>query len=69
MQRSTSISKKRDKKCYRWVNAFIALIISLSQNKTAVNLSIADDGIGFNTHIKSKGIGLENIRSRAISFG
>jgi PAS domain S-box-containing protein len=44
------------------------VIISLSQNKTAVNLSITDDGIGFDTHKKSKGIGLENIRSRAASF-
>jgi signal transduction histidine kinase len=44
------------------------VVISLSQNKTFVNLSISDNGIGFNTHKKSGGIGLQNIRSRVAGF-
>ncbi|MEO6838082.1 MAG: PAS domain S-box protein [Ginsengibacter sp.] len=39
--------------------------INLSQNKKSIILLISDDGIGFDTTIKRKGIGLDNIKSRA----
>lgn len=43
--------------------------VNFSQNKKSVILSIADDGVGFDTTIKRKGIGVDNIISRASSFG
>jgi len=44
------------------------MTISLSQNQYAISLIVSDDGVGFDTYKKSKGIGLGNIRSRAISY-
>jgi PAS domain S-box-containing protein len=45
------------------------IIIVVSQNSELVKLSIADNGIGFNTEKERDGIGLENIKSRAASYG
>jgi len=42
--------------------------ISLLQNKKSIMLTITDDGVGFDTSKKGKGIGLANIRSRTASF-
>lgn len=42
--------------------------ISLSQNKKSVILSISDNGVGFDTTQRSKGIGMENIKSRAAYY-
>ena len=42
--------------------------ISLSQNKKSITLSITDNGVGFDTGKKRKGIGIDNIKSRAASF-
>ncbi|MEO6732620.1 MAG: PAS domain-containing protein [Ferruginibacter sp.] len=42
--------------------------ISFSQNKKSINLSISDDGLGFDTTKKQKGIGLQNIKSRATAY-
>jgi PAS domain S-box-containing protein len=44
------------------------IVITLSQNKTSVKLVISDNGIGFDTTKKQKGIGLANIKSRAASY-
>lgn len=41
--------------------------ISLAQNKECILLTIADNGAGFDTLIEQKGIGIENIKSRAAS--
>ena len=45
------------------------VVITLSQNDQLITLSLADNGVGFDTRKKSKGIGIENIKSRAIAFG
>lgn len=42
--------------------------IKFSQNKKTITLNITDNGIGFDPAIKRKGIGLDNIKSRAISY-
>jgi PAS domain S-box-containing protein len=42
--------------------------ISLSQNKKSIILSIADNGIGFDTGKKQKGIGIANIKSRSKTY-
>ena len=42
--------------------------ISLSQNKKSIILSVLDNGVGFDTHKKQKGIGVANIKSRAESY-
>lgn len=42
--------------------------IVLTQKKNLVTLSIEDNGIGFDTTKKCKGIGLANIRGRAAAF-
>lgn len=42
--------------------------ISLLQNKRSIRLTISDNGIGFDTGKKQKGIGLSNIRSRTESY-
>jgi len=42
--------------------------ISLVQTKNSIALSISDNGVGFDTSQKQKGIGLANIKSRASSF-
>lgn len=42
--------------------------IRLTQNKKAITLLIADDGIGFDTHKKQNGIGIINIKSRAAAY-
>jgi len=42
--------------------------ISLKQSSTSVVLEISDNGVGFDTSKKSKGIGLANIKSRAMAF-
>jgi signal transduction histidine kinase len=44
------------------------IIISLLQNQTAVTLIISDNGIGFDTSKKQKGIGMANIKSRAGAY-
>ena len=43
------------------------IIINLLQNKKSTILSISDNGIGFDTGKKIRGIGIENIKSRAAS--
>lgn len=45
------------------------IIIVVSQNSKRVTLSISDNGVGFNTEKERDGIGLENIKSRAASYG
>ena len=42
--------------------------ISLLQNKRSIILSISDNGVGFDTDKKRKGIGVANINSRAASY-
>jgi PAS domain S-box-containing protein len=42
--------------------------ITLLQNKRAIILSIADNGIGFDTGKKRMGIGIDNIKSRAGAY-
>lgn len=42
--------------------------IRLSQNKESIILSIADNGVGFDTGQKRKGIGIDNIKSWAASY-
>lgn len=42
--------------------------ITLSQNNKSITLNIADNGVGFDPAIKRKGIGLDNIKSRASSY-
>jgi PAS domain S-box-containing protein len=44
------------------------ITINLKQDKHAVKLSITDNGIGFDTSKKQKGIGIDNIKSRAASY-
>lgn len=43
--------------------------IGLSQNKKTVLLSMADNGVGFNTAQTANGIGIENIKNRAAAYG
>lgn len=42
--------------------------IRLSQNKQFIILSIADDGVGFDTTKKRQGIGVANIKDRAAAY-
>jgi PAS domain S-box-containing protein len=42
--------------------------IRLTQNKKSIILSISDNGIGFDTTLKQKGIGIANIKSRAATY-
>jgi PAS domain S-box-containing protein len=42
--------------------------INLSQHKQSISLSISDNGVGFDTSQKRKGIGVDNIKSRATSY-
>lgn len=42
--------------------------ISLSQNKKSIILSVADNGVGFDTGKKQEGIGIANIKSRSKSY-
>ncbi len=42
--------------------------ISLKQNEKSIILTIADNGLGFDTTKKRKGIGITNISSRAASY-
>ena len=42
--------------------------IVLTQYKNAVNLSVTDNGVGFDIRQKQTGIGLENIYGRAAAF-
>ncbi len=42
--------------------------IRLSQNKQSVILTIADDGVGFDTSKKRQGIGIANIKDRATAY-
>ena len=42
--------------------------IILSQNKKSIILSISDNGVGFDTTSKNKGIGVSDIINRAESF-
>ncbi len=43
--------------------------VSLKRKNKVVDLFIVDDGKGFDTNTKSKGIGLKNMKSRAKSIG
>ncbi len=42
--------------------------ISLLQNKRSIMLTISDNGIGFDTEKKPNGIGIANIKSRAMTY-
>jgi PAS domain S-box-containing protein len=42
--------------------------ISLSQNKKSIGLTVSDNGVGFDTGQKRRGIGLVNIKNRAVSY-
>jgi PAS domain S-box-containing protein len=42
--------------------------VTLSQTKTTIMLSIADNGVGFDTAKNQKGIGIANIKNRAKSY-
>jgi signal transduction histidine kinase len=44
------------------------VVISLSQNEKSIMLTISDNGVGFDTGKKRKGIGIDNIKSRATSY-
>jgi PAS domain S-box-containing protein len=44
------------------------IAICLLQDKKSIMLTIADNGIGFDTSQKRKGIGLENIKNRVASY-
>lgn len=44
------------------------VFIMLSQNRTSLVLTISDNGIGYDTNKLQKGIGITNIKSRAISY-
>jgi len=45
-----------------------AATINLSQNKKSITLTISDNGVGFDTGKKRKGIGVDNIKSRAAAY-
>jgi two-component system, NarL family, sensor histidine kinase UhpB len=42
--------------------------IRLLQNKKSIMLTISDNGVGFDTRKKQKGIGVANIKSRAATY-
>lgn len=44
------------------------VIVELKQDNEKIMLSIKDDGVGFDTENKSKGVGLMNIKTRASLF-
>jgi PAS domain S-box-containing protein len=44
------------------------VIITLLQNKKSIVLTISDNGVGFDTGKKRKGIGVDNIINRAVSY-
>jgi two-component system sensor histidine kinase UhpB len=44
------------------------IAISLLQNKQSIILSITDNGVGFDTRKKRKGIGIANIKSRVSAY-
>jgi signal transduction histidine kinase len=44
------------------------VVITLSQTRQLITLSLSDNGVGFDTQKKSNGIGIENIKSRAMVF-
>jgi len=44
------------------------VILTLVQNNRFISLSIADNGVGFDTSKKREGIGMKNIKSRAAAF-
>ncbi|MFI5131375.1 MAG: PAS domain-containing protein [Chitinophagales bacterium] len=46
-----------------------AVNITLSQHKKTIVLSMTDNGVGFNTSQKPKGIGIDNIKTRAAAYG
>jgi PAS domain S-box-containing protein len=45
------------------------VVITLSQTGRLITLSLSDNGVGFDTRKKSEGIGIDNMKSRAIAFG
>lgn len=45
------------------------VILDLSINKKELIISLQDDGVGFNTEKKKKGIGIKNINSRVAKIG
>src|SRR5688500_1888846 len=42
--------------------------INLLQDEKSIKLTISDNGVGFDTRKKRKGIGVDNIKSRAITY-
>jgi two-component system sensor histidine kinase UhpB len=74
MDKSQMIDNKEELMLYRIVQEQINnirkyskaknVIILLSIEGNSQQLSIIDDGVGFDTSIKSRGIGLKNIQSR-----
>lgn len=74
----SSLSNKITLNIFRIVQEQLNNIINHAQAKkiqisihlvgSLITLIITDDGIGFNTSMKSKGIGLENIRTRTALF-
>ena len=45
------------------------VIVSLKKKKENIEMNIVDDGLGFDTNRKQKGIGLKNMHARAKSIG
>lgn len=45
------------------------IVVSISKENNIIKVIISDDGIGFDTNNKVKGIGLQNMQSRAKSMG
>ncbi|MDP6909696.1 MAG: ATP-binding protein, partial [Flavobacteriales bacterium] len=45
------------------------VFVSLIDHGDALNLTIEDDGVGFNVKEETKGIGLKNVRSRVKMLG
>lgn len=41
------------------------VLVQLTQNENSIQLTISDDGVGFDTSKRSKGVGLTNIETRA----
>ena len=74
----TSVDKKFKLNLYRIVQEQLNNIlkhakakkvaITLSQNSSSITLSVTDNGIGFDVEKKQKGIGMDNIKSRAAHY-
>jgi PAS domain S-box-containing protein len=76
--RETDVDRKFKLNIYRIVQEHLnnilkhanamKITIGLVQKNKEVILNITDDGVGFDVHKKQKGIGVENIKSRAASY-